>query len=91
MKKKSKMEVNYTDALEFVSDILRKAMLAHGIHEDSVMQVMSSIMFDESVRPADRLRSVEIFSKLAGLTVERKKIEVSGVSIGIETPEDLEL
>ena len=91
MKKQSKMETNYDNALEFVSDILRKAMLAHGIQEDSVMEVMSSIMFDTTVRPADRLRSVEIFSKLAGLTVERKKIEVTGVSIGVETPDDLEL
>ena len=84
-------KVNYQDSLEFVSDILRKAMLANGINEHNVMQVMSSIMFDEEVRPADRLRSVEIFSKLAGLTVERKKIEISGVNIGIEAPDDLDL
>ena len=84
-------KVNYQKSLEFVSEVLRAAMLSNGINEDSVMRVMSSIMFDEAVRPADRLRSVEIFSKLAGLTVERKKIEITGVNIGIEAPEDLDL
>lgn len=84
-------KVNIEKSLEFVSDILRQAMLSNGINEQNVMAVMSEIMFDRSNRPADRLRSVEIFSKLAGLTVERKKIEISGVNIGLETPEDLDL
>ena len=84
-------KVNYQKSLEFVSEVLRAAMLSNGINEENVMAVMSDIMFDDTNRPADRLRSVEIFSKLAGLTVERKKIEVTGVNIGIEAPEDLNL
>jgi len=79
-------------SLEFVTEILRQAMLAHGVDEDSVMNVYSSILFDTGARNADRLRAIEIFTKLAGLNApEVKKIELKGVNIGVETPDDLEL
>ena len=79
-------------SLEFVTEILRQAMEAHGISEDSVMQVYSSILFDTGTRNADKIRCIELFAKLAGLNApEVKKIELKGVNIGVETPDDLEL
>ena len=79
-------------SMEFMSEVLRSAMETHNVNEDSVIGVFSSILFDTGARNADRLHAIEIFAKLAGInSPEVKKIEVKGVNIGVETPDDLDL
>ena len=76
--------------LEKVQEVLRDALIAHDVTEDSVIKVFSQILFDKNARDADRLRAVEIFSKFAGLAAPETKIH-KFEGIKVEEPEDVDI
>ena len=80
-----------TQVYDWLRESMKEALIQAGLSENSVLLELQRIMF-EGTRDTDRLRAQEIWAKLTGsYAPERKQIDIKDISIGVDTPDDVDI